>query len=110
MKIFYDQEGDILEVQFTLGEPDKRTGISLSEQITVFCDSTFQNALGFTALAYSKLLSLPESDLDELSLAPKNIQDKIKKLISCSPLNRFLNVTSDKIGLEDVRISELVMH
>ena len=109
MKIYYDEEGDVLEVRFTLGEPNKRTGISLTEQITIFCDTSFQNTLGFTALAYSKLLALPELHLDELSLMPKNIQDKIKQLISQSPLNRFLYLAGDKIGLEDVRISELVV-
>jgi len=110
MKIYYDEEGDILEVQFALGGQGKRTGISLTEQITIFCDTTFQNPLGFTALAYSKLLALPELYLDELSSAPQNIQKKIKQLISRSPLNHFLYLSENRIGLEDVRISELVVH
>lgn len=109
MKIYYDTEGDILEVQFTLGEPDNRTGINLTEQITIFCDATFQRPLGFTALAYSKLLSLPELPLDELSIVPKDIQNKTKQLISQPPLNRFLNLVGNKVCLEDVRMSELVM-
>lgn len=108
MKIYYDEEGDILEVQFAHGKPNNRTSISLTQQITIFCDSTFQKALGFTALAYSKLLSSPELDLDELSLAPKNIQSKTKNLISRSPMSRFLYLTNNKIGLKDVRITELV--
>lgn len=109
MKIYYDIEGDILQVQFKPGKPDERTGIGLNEQITIFCDISYQNALGFIALAYSKLLVLPESPLNELNNAPENIQHKIKKLISKPPLNRFLYLVDDKVGLEDVRMSELVV-
>jgi hypothetical protein len=36
MKISYDEEGDILEVQFAPGQPNNRTGISFTSQITVF--------------------------------------------------------------------------
>jgi len=108
MKIFYDVEGDILEVQFTLGKPDNRTGIGLTDQITIFCDISFQKALGFVALAYSKLLALPELPLAELSLVPEENQHKIKQLISQAPLNRFLYLADDSIGLKDVHISELV--
>ncbi|MDW7680595.1 MAG: hypothetical protein SCK70_08515, partial [bacterium] len=73
MKIYYDPEGDILEVQFKLGETKNRSGIGLTDQITIFCDTSFQQALGFTALAYSRLLTLPEAPLNELNNAPRDI-------------------------------------
>lgn len=108
MKIFYDAEGDILEVHFIMGKPDQRTGISLTDQITIFCDFSFQKTLGFMALAYSKLLVLPELPLEELSRVPKETQYKIKQLISQAPLNRFLYLNDDSVGIKDVHISELV--
>jgi len=108
MKISYDEEGDILEVQFTLGKPGNRTGIGLTDQITIFCDASFHNALGFVVTAYSKLLTLPELLLEELCRIPEDIQKKVKRLIAESPLSHFLYLVDDKIGVEDVRISELV--
>ncbi len=108
MKISYDEERDILEVQFTPGQPNNRTGISLTSQITVFFDASFQTTLGFAALAYSKLLALPELPLEELRRVPEDIQIKVKRLLSQSPLNHFLYLVDDKIGVEDVRMSELV--
>ncbi len=108
MKLNYDPEEDVLEVQFKLGHSEKRTGIGLTDQITIFCDTSFQQALGFTAVAYSRLLALPEAPLNELIRAPRDIQDKIKKLIVNSPLNRFFNLIDGKIGLRDLKISESV--
>jgi len=109
MKIIYDEEGDILEIQFKPGIPEKRTGIGLTDHITIFCDTAFQQALGLSALAYSKLLSLPKSPMNELAAAPSAIQQQVIRLLTQAPLNRILYVEGDKIGLEDVRISELAM-
>ena len=78
MKISYDEEGDILEVQFTPGKPGNRTGIGLTEQITIFCDASFQTTLGFAVLAYSKLIALPGLPLVELRRVPEDIQSKAK--------------------------------
>lgn len=108
MKLYYDPEEDVLEVQFKLGQPQNRTGIGLTDQITIFCDTSFQQALGFTALSYSRLLALPESHLNELNQAPQDIQEKIRKLIINSPLNRFFNLIDGKIGLRDIKISESI--
>jgi hypothetical protein len=109
MKILYDEEGDLLEVQFKAGVPTTRTGIGLTDHITIFCDTAYQQALGVTAMAYSKLLSLPKSPMNELAAAPSTVQHQVKRLLAQAPLNRILYVEGDKIGLEDVRISELAM-
>ena len=108
MKISYDEQGDILEVQFTPGKPGNRTGIVLTDQITIFCDASFNNAHGFVAMAYSKLLALPELPLEELRRIPGDVQNKVKRLIAESPLSHFLYLVDNKIGVEDVRMSELV--
>ena len=109
MKISYDDEGDILEVQFKLGQPEKRTGIGLTDNITIFCDTSFQQAFGFIALTYSKLLALSESPLNELNRAPRDVQDKITQLIINSPLNRFLYLINGKIALRDIKILETIV-
>jgi hypothetical protein len=89
--------------------PEKQTGIGLTEHITIFCDTTLQQALGLTALAYSKLFSLPKSPMNELLAAPSAIQQQVLHLLSQTPFDRILYVEGNKIGLEDVRISELAM-
>ena len=109
MKIFYDEEGDILEVQFKLGKAENRTGIGLTDHITIFCDQAFQQAIGLTALSYSKLLALPETPMNELLQAPLLVQRGVKHLLTKAPLNRFLCIVNDKIKLEDVHISELAI-
>ncbi len=108
MKISYDEEGDILEVQFIPGNPGDCTGFGLTDQITIFCDTSFNNAFSFVAITYSKLLTLPELPLEELSGIPADIQNKAKRLIAKLQLNPFLYLVDDKIGVEDVRMSELV--
>ena len=107
MKIFYDEEGDLLEVQFKSGMADMRTGIGLTSQVTIFCDVTLQQPLGLTVLAYSKLLAFGEFEMDEWDRIPANEQPQVKQLISRYPLNRFLHLVNNKMRLEDVKISEL---
>jgi len=96
-------------VQFKLGTAKDRTGISLTDHITLFCDRTFQQSLGLTALAYSKLLTLPEAPMNELLQAPSAIQQQVKRLLTQAPLNRLVRLEADRIRLEDVHISELAV-
>ncbi|MBU0568283.1 hypothetical protein KJ693_05230 [bacterium] len=108
VKIYYDNQGDILEVQFDTGEKDRRTGIGLTDRITLFCDTSFTTILGFTIVAYSKLLSLPDMPLSELEQSPKQVQEKIKKLLTRPPMDSFVHLVRDQIGLENIYFSELV--
>lgn len=108
VKIYYDNQGDILEVQFDPGEKDRRTGIGLTNQITLFCDASFKTVLGFTVVAYSKLLSLPSVPLNELEQAPDHVQEKIKELLKQPPMNRFIHLNKNRIKLEDTHISKLI--
>ena len=108
MKIYYDSEGDLLEVQFGTGVKDKRTGIGLTDQITLFCDSTIEKALGFTVTAYSKLLLMPKQSLNELNRTPKDVKTKVISLLKKPQINQFIHVIGEKIGLEDVKMSRLV--
>jgi len=108
VKIYYDGEGDLLEVQFTPGEKHRRTGIVLTDEITLFCDTTYETLLGFNIVVYSKLLSRPARPITELSSAPQEIQDKVKMLLEKSPLNQFLHLEGDNLRIEDVQLSELV--
>jgi hypothetical protein len=105
MKIYYDPEGDILETRFCAGEPDHRTGISLTDQITLFCDASIERPLGFIVLSYLKLLSLSGQHAEGLKDMPITTRDKIKKLLEQSPLKNFFELQGNLIYLKDLKLS-----
>lgn len=106
VKICYDPEGDLLEVQFTQFRKS-RSGIGLTDQITLFCDEDLQVPLGLTATAYTRLLVCPRLPLTELLEAPQEIQQKVRRLLQQPLLSHFIRLENDFIELEDLRISEL---
>jgi len=108
MKIYYDSAGDLLETQFLSGLAHQRTGIGISEHITLFCDTEYSEVLGFTIFSYSKLLKLPAISTTELMQQPVVIQKRIQKLFSRSPLNRFFRLNENQIHLTDSQLSELI--
>ncbi len=109
VKMFYDQEGDILEVRFAAGEEGKRTGIGLNEDVTLFCDADFSEVLGLTVLAYSKLVALPPQPLSELEEAPTEIKDRVRELLRTQILQPFLALENDGLHLHDVRVTQLAV-
>ena len=108
VKIYYDFEGDLLEVQFSPGEKHRRTGITLTNEITLFSDTAYKTPLGLSIIAYSKLLTLPSRPLTELLNAPQKVQDQVKSLLKKNPFNQFFHLDGDNLGIEDVHLSELV--
>jgi len=107
VKIYYDPEGDLLEIQFARTTKASR-GIGLTDQITVFYDEDMEVPLGLTATSYAKLLAHPGLPLTELLDAPENIQQKVRQSLQCLPLGRFLHLEGNVVELEDVRMSEIV--
>lgn len=107
VKISYDPENDLLEVQFarSLGT---RKGISLNDQITLFFDEALETPLGLTATSYTKLLLLEKLPLSELQEAPDEVQQKVRHALQMQPLIRFLHLEGKNAVLEDRRISELI--
>lgn len=106
VKICYDPEGDLLEVQFTQSSKARR-GIGLTDQITLFCDEDLQVPLGLTATAYTRLLAGPKLSLTEVLEAPQEIQQKVRRLLQQPLLAHFIHLENDFIELEDLRMSEL---
>ncbi|NUO81020.1 hypothetical protein HUU05_13150 [candidate division KSB1 bacterium] len=107
VKMFYDQEGDILEVRFAAGKEGKRTGIGLNEDVTLFCDCDYSEIQGLTILAYSKLVALPPQSLSELEEAPCEVKEKVRKLLQGERLQPFLSLENDGLRLHDVRVTQL---
>ena len=107
VKISYDAEGDLLEIQFTQF-PESRRGIGLTEHITVFYDESIETPTGLTVVSYTKLLALSPLPLSELLDAPLQVQGKVKQSLRSHPLSRFIHLKGDSIALEDIRMSDLV--
>jgi uncharacterized protein YuzE len=107
VKIYYDPEGDLLEIQFARTTKASR-GIGLTDQITVFYDEDMEVLLGLTVTSYAKLLAHPRLPLTELLDAPESIQQKVRQSLQRLPLGRFLHLEGNVVELEDVRMSELV--
>ena len=108
VKISYDGEGDLLEVQFVPGDKGRRTGVALTDEITLFCDTAYETLLGFSVVAYSKLLTLPGRPITELAGAPQEVQDKVRNLLKKDPLSQFFHLEDDRLRIQDVQLSELV--
>ena len=107
IKISYETEGDLLEIQFAQTSKARR-GIGLTEQITIFYDEHIKNPLALTIISYTKLLSLSIHPLTKLSNAPDEIQQSVDQSLQRDPLSRFIHLKENGIELEDIRMSELV--
>ena len=107
IKVYYDTEGDLLEIQFAQTSKTRR-GIGLTEQITVFFDEHIETPLALTVISYAKLLALSTHPLTELSNAPDDVQKMVKQSLQREPLSRFIHLKDESIELEDFRMSELV--
>ena len=107
IKVHYDTEGDLLEIQFAQSSGPRR-GIGLTEQITIFYDEQLHTPLGLTAVSYLKLLSLSKHPFTELLDAPSDVQQKVKQSLQRDPLSRFIHLHADGFELEDIRMSKLV--
>jgi hypothetical protein len=109
VKMFYDQEGDILEVRFAAGEEGKRTGIGLNDDVTLFCDLDYSEIQGLTVLAYSKLVALPPQPASELEEAPFEVKEKVRALLQQEKLRPFLSLENGGVRLHDVRVGQLAL-
>ena len=91
----YDAEGDILEVSFGLEKPGQCTGIELNDNVVVFADSDLFRATGLTLLSYSKLLLLPQINLDAFSSLPEDKSKRLLALLQTPPLSNFLQIVDE---------------
>lgn len=107
VKISYDPESDLLEVQFARSASASR-GIGLTDQITLFFDEDLETPLGLAATSYTKLLLQERLPLSELQEAPDEVQQKVRHALQTMPLIRFIHLEGEVAVLADRRISELV--
>ncbi len=111
IRIFYDAEGDILDIIFSFSEPENRTGFELNENIVIFTDKEINRALGMTFISYSRLLIKDSVKLDFLTSFPLEEQKRLLKIISSEPVKHFLRVIiplTNQVAIESPSLKELI--
>ncbi|MBI3246079.1 MAG: hypothetical protein HYZ50_06195 [Deltaproteobacteria bacterium] len=96
LRLIYDAEGDILDVDFRLiGEKPQR-GIELHDNITVWSDAQETRILHLTLLSYSALLEQPSLPFTKLKKLPAHQLTNLLKLLTSDPVKRFLVCVDEK--------------
>ena len=96
IRLVYDSEGDILDVDFRLTGEKPRQGIELHDNITVWTDARGTRVLRLMFLSYTKLLEQPDISLLSLKKLPAHQRTNLLKLLTSDPVKRFLVCLDEK--------------
>jgi hypothetical protein len=96
VRLVYDAEGDILDVDFRLTGEKPHRGIELHDNITVWTDAEEKKVLRLMLLSYSQLCSQPALALNKLQKMPTRRRSKLVKLLTSKPVKRFLVSVDEK--------------
>jgi hypothetical protein len=90
VRIVYDTEGDILDVDFRLTGKKPQRGIELHDNVTLWTDAAQTIPLRLMLLSYSQLLEQSGLSFDNLKQLPSQQRIKVLKLLTHEPLKRLL--------------------
>lgn len=96
LRLVYDDEGDILDVDFRLTGEKPRRGIELHDNITVWTDAQDTRILRLMFLSYTKLLEQPDLSLVKLKKLPARRRTALMKLLTSDPVKGFLVCVNQK--------------
>jgi len=96
LRLFYDAEGDILDVDFRLTGEKPRQGIELHDNITVWTNAQGTRILRLMFLSYTKLLEQPDIPLVKLKKLPARQRAGLLKLLTSDPVKGFLVCVNQK--------------
>ena len=96
LRLIYDAEGDILDVDFRLTGEKPQRGIELHDNITVWSDAQETRILHLTLLSYSALLEQPSLSFTQLKKLPAPQRTNLLKLLTSDPVKRFLVCLDEK--------------
>ena len=111
IRISYDAEGDILDIIFSVSEPENRTGFELNDNIVIFTDKEISRALGMTFISYSRLLRADNMTLDLLNTFPQEEQKRLLKIIASEPVKHFLRLRiplTNQVAIESPSLKSLI--
>lgn len=96
VRLVYDAEGDILDIDFRLTGEKPRRGIELHGNVTVWTDAEEKKILRLMLLSYSQLCAQPTLVLNNLQKLPARRRSKLVKLLTNDPVKRFLVSVDEK--------------
>src|SRR5262249_59587210 len=96
IRLVYDAEGDILDVDFRLTGEKLQQGIELHDNVTVWIDTPGARILHLTFLSYFRLLEQPSLSLAKLKERPMHQWTNVLKLLTSDPVKRFLVCVDEK--------------
>lgn len=96
IRIVYDMEGDILDVDFRLTGEKPQKGIELHPNVTLWTDVNRRTPVRLMLLSYSQLLEQPELSFDTLKQLPSQWQTEVVKLLTREPLKCLLTCLDEK--------------
>jgi len=96
IRLVYDAEGDILDVDFRLTGEKPQRGIELHDNVTVWSDAQGTRILHLTLLSYSALLEQPFLALVGLKGLSVRQRTNLLRLLISDPVKRFLVCLDEK--------------
>ena len=96
LRLIYDDEGDILDVDFRLTGEKPRRGVELHDNVTVWTNAEGTRILRLMFLSYAKLLEQPDVSLVRLKKLPARQRADLLKLLTSDPVKRFLVCVNPK--------------
>ncbi len=96
IRIVYDMEGDILDVDFRLTGEKPQRGIELHPNVTLWTDVNQRTPVRLMLLSYSQLLERPELSFDALKKLPSQWRTEVLKLLTREPLKCLLTCLDEK--------------
>ncbi len=96
IRIVYDVEGDILDVDFWLTGKKPQRGIELHANVTLWTDANRTAPVRLLLLSYSRLLEQSALFFDNLKQLPAQQRTEILKLLIHEPLKCLLTCLDEK--------------
>jgi hypothetical protein len=96
IRLVYDAEGDILDVDFRLTGERPQQGIELHDNVTIWTDADSTQVLHLMLLSYSKLLEQPALSFTKLKRLSASQRADLMKLLVDDPVKRFLVCLDEK--------------
>jgi hypothetical protein len=96
IRLVYDAEGDILDVDFRLTGEKPQRGIELHDNVTVWTDAPGTRILRLMFLSYTQLLEQPDIPLVKLKKLPARQRASLLKLLTSDPVKQFLVCVDEK--------------
>ena len=96
LRLVYDAEGDILDLDFRLTRKDSQRGIELHNNIVLWTNARQTQTLRLLFLSYTRLCEQSALTLTKLKKLPVRQQTQLLRLLMSEPVKLFLVPVDEK--------------